>query len=233
MEFIDQVKFRPATVDDVDFIITTIIEAEKSGETTISSCKIFQFTEEEYRTHLQDILLKELVDYEYSLSGFLVAEYQNEVIGALGSWVEEENDVPSFMIKANEVIPLIHPDKKNEVMQALHLIKGFNIKRQTHFIQLEYAFVSEEYRRRKVFTNLIKRSIAKHAKRGVPFQGVQAILLKMNFKSYNAFKNLSFKISEEKKAQNEQTLEFYPYDTKVALTIDKATADTLIKNLPL
>lgn len=231
LDFLNKIIFRDATTSDVDFIVETIIEAEKSGTDCISSCNIFCFSPEYFKSLLKNILLKDYSDYEYSLSGFTVAEYLGYPIGALGSWIEEENDTPSFMIKANELIPSILAEKKEIAINNLKAIRGFSLKLEKQAVQLEYGYVVEEHRRKKVFTNLILQNIKKHVTRKASFNLIQTNMLKANYKSFNAYVNLGFVINEEKIMTNSEVLTLFPSDTKVSLMIEKNNILPLLKHL--
>ena len=226
---LSDLKIRKATIKDIDFLIQTIIEADKSGSSCVSSCNVFCFSLEYFETILKDILLKDYSNYEYSLSGFLIAELQGKAVGALGSWIEEEQDIPSFMIKANEIIPKLIDEKKDAAINNLKAIKGFNIKLQKLAIQLEYAYVVEEQRRKKIFTKLIVANIKKHLARNVPFTNVQTIMFKDNFKSFNAYTKLGFVVDQEKKMSNPAILNLFPFDTKVSMVLKKENILNLVE----
>ncbi|GAB6283342.1 MAG: hypothetical protein STSR0008_21050 [Ignavibacterium sp.] len=213
--FIQSVNIRKAEEKDVDFIIETIIEAEKSGTDKIVSCGLFLLTEEELRKILKEILLKDVEDYEYSLTGFLVAEYENNLIGALGSWIEELNEVPSSIIKANILIPYLDIQNLNIIKNRLKKLNNFGIKREKGAIQLEYGYVIPEFRRRNVFTKLIKENIKKHFNGHLNPNKVETILLKDNYKSFNCYQKLKFDVTFETKTDDEELKIIFPYATKV------------------
>ncbi|MBZ0199320.1 MAG: hypothetical protein K8H86_05600, partial [Ignavibacteriaceae bacterium] len=107
MNFIDEVNLSPATTEDIDIVLESIIEAEKSSTNVLSSCLIFNISENEFREVLNTILLEEIEDCELALSGYLVAKYRDEKIGALCSWVEGINGYDSAIIKANLLFAVI------------------------------------------------------------------------------------------------------------------------------
>jgi hypothetical protein len=47
---------RPATLDDVEFIATTIVEAEKSSTDKIGPANYFEVSESDYRNYLIQML---------------------------------------------------------------------------------------------------------------------------------------------------------------------------------
>lgn len=56
---------RVATIHDIEFIIETIIEADKSGSNVISACNILNVNEQEYRNILKNILNDNIEGQEY------------------------------------------------------------------------------------------------------------------------------------------------------------------------
>ncbi|PIP77706.1 MAG: hypothetical protein COW85_07645, partial [Ignavibacteria bacterium CG22_combo_CG10-13_8_21_14_all_37_15] len=71
---------RNATPLDINFVIETIIEADKSGTPMSSACNILNLSEEEYKGILKDILNENIEGQEFSLSGFLIAELDGKPI---------------------------------------------------------------------------------------------------------------------------------------------------------
>ena len=81
---IDNLTVRQATVNDIDFIVETIVESEKSSSEVISSCKIFGLTEEKFKEIIREVLREDVPNYDYYLSGFIIAEKDGEYVGAMG-----------------------------------------------------------------------------------------------------------------------------------------------------
>ena len=69
----DKLIIRPATLDDVEFIATTIIEAEKSSTDKIGPANYFGISESDYRNYLIQMLEEEIDGCELSISSFLIA----------------------------------------------------------------------------------------------------------------------------------------------------------------
>lgn len=228
--FIQNVNIRKAEEKDVEFLIDTIIEAEKSGTNKIVSCSLFLLTEEKLRNILKEILLKDVEDYEYSLSGFLIAEYNKKVIGALGSWIEELNEVPSSLIKANILIPYLDNKNLNIIKNRLRKLNHFGIKREKGAIQLEYGYVIPEFRRRGVFTKLIKENIKKHFNGNINPHKVETVLQKENYKSFNCYQKLKFDVTFETRIEDEELKQIFPYETKIQLTAKNDKLNQIIND---
>ncbi len=217
---IPNLKIRSASLNDIDFIVESIVEADKSSTNVISTCNIFSLKEDEYRDVLSQILHEDFPNSEYSLSGFLIAETGNEKIGALCSWVEEADGMSNALIKANLLMSFIEKEKLVLRGKKLEIINEMSFDRKPNSIQLEYGYVVESKRREKVFTQLILASIKKHLKLTMGVSCIESILYEGNFNSYDAFIKLQFNIKLKRIVQNKDVYNIFPYNTKVLMNID-------------
>ena len=101
----EEIKIRQATLDDVEFLVDTIVAAEKSGTNNLGLAKLFELTESEMRTYIKVMLEEEIDGCEFSVSSFLVAEHKEKVVSAFAGWVEGQNEdgLPSAILKSNLV----------------------------------------------------------------------------------------------------------------------------------
>lgn len=220
---LEKIHIREATINDIDFVIETIIESEKSSSNVISSCNIFALSEEKFRKILVEILSQNVPNYDYYLSGFLIAENNGEYIGALGSWYEAADETPSGIIKATFLFPYLDRSKMKDISKNTKVIKGLTMNREPHTLQLEHGYTREQYRRHGVFSSLIKANIIRNTKKYNSFEKVQGVLFKANYKSYNAHLKIGYKVVEEKHVDDPEVLKYFPFDTKVLMELDKKT----------
>ena len=142
-----QINIRKATEADKDFLITSIIEAEKSGSDIISYCAIFSITEEELRAALNNMLDEDMEGQELNISGFLVAEVDDEKAAALNTWVENANGMTSSMIKSNLLMYFIDRQAILNAAPAMALMNAVNIHRDNNALQIECVYTAETGRR--------------------------------------------------------------------------------------
>ncbi len=225
---IEELNIRHATTDDIDFVIETIFESEKSGSGMISSCKIFGITENRFENILREILCENIPDYDYYLSGFLIAEKNGEYVGAIGSWLEAADGTPSGFVKTTILYPFLDRDKMKEINKNVSLIKELTINRKPGALQLEYEYTRDQFRRQGVLSQLIRESILMNMKRYDRIEKVQVALLKANLKSFDAHIKLGFTIVEEKHTENPEIFKFFPFNTKVLLEINKEDLPRLL-----
>jgi len=217
---IENLIFRKATADDIDFIVEAIIESEKSDSNMISSCKIFNFNENGFKDILKEILTQDIPNYDYYLSGFIIAELNGESIGTVGSWLESADGTASGMVKATVLFQYLGAAKFKEINKNTKVIKGLTLNREPGTLQLEHGYTKEKFRREGVFTNVIKRNIKENLQHH-KFSKVQGILFNENYKSYKAHLKLGYKVIEEKKVEDQDIFKYFPYNAKVLLELSE------------
>ena len=207
------ITIRQAKADDKEFIITSIIEAEKSGSDIISYCAIFSISEQELRDMLGNILDEEIEGQEMCISNFLVAEVNGEKAAALSTWVEEE----SGMIKSNLLLYFLGGDKITNAASNLSLLNEINIKREAGALQVECVYTNEQFRGLGLVRQLIEESIRWRLGQGNTFSKAQVILLKNNDSAIRAYENAGFAITEEKHCRDKNILKLFPGETKILM----------------
>lgn len=220
---------RKATHSDIDFIIETIIESDKSGTNVISACNIFNLDIINYRTALSSILMENFENNEYHLSGFLIAESEGEYLGALNSWIEEKDGISNSIIKSTLLMSVLEKELLVKEHDELSIVNSLSIERKSGAIQLEYGYVREQFRRKGIFTILIIENIKKYIPEVKFLPKVQSILFKNNFKSLNAFTKLGFKPIVTRKSDNSNIFKYYPFNEKVLVELDEFQALRLIE----
>ena len=217
---IEDLNIRRATINDIDFVIEAIIESEKGTSNVVSSCNIFNLPEVRFKEILKDVLEQDIENYDYYLSGFLVAESKGEYIGASGSWIENIDGTPSGLIKATVLFPFLDRTKMKEVNKNSQVIKNLTFARKNGTLQLEHGYVREKYRRQGVFTRLVKENIkSNYSKNQFPLS--QVVLFKQNYKSYNANLKVGYQVVEEKRVEDPVVLQYFPYNTKVLMEFNQ------------
>ncbi len=213
---IEDLNIRQATANDIDFVIEAIIESEKGTSNMVSSCNIFNLPEIRFKEILKDVLNQDIENYDYYLSGFLIAESNGEYIGASGSWIENVDGTPSGLIKATVLFPYLDKTKMKEINKNSQIIKNLTFARKNGSLQLEHGYVREKYRRQGIFTRLVKENIRRNFDKN-SFSLSQVILFKQNYKSYNANLKVGYSVAEEKRVDDPIILKYFPYDTKVLM----------------
>lgn len=218
---------RQATLDDIDFIIETIVESDKSSSSVVSACNIFRLSLVDYKELLREILSLDFPNNEYSLSGFLVAEINNRLIGALGSWIEGADGTSNAIYKSNLILNFIDSEKLSHLKEEATLINCLSFSRIFGTIQLEYGYVLPEYRRKGIFSKLIIESIIKLANPKLP-PAAQTIVYTDNKQSFFSFRKLCFYVKEEKFTKDGRIFDYFAYNSKVMLELQSQCVNRLL-----
>jgi predicted GNAT family acetyltransferase len=218
---IEHLEVRQANAEDIEFILEAIVESEKSSSEVISSCNVFGLSEEKFIEIIRNVLSEDIPNYDYYLSGFLVALKDGEYAGALGSWMEAADETPSGMIKATILLQYLDKDKMKEISRNTRVVKGLTMSREPGTLQLEHGYTREKFRRQGVFTRLIKENILRNKLKYAEIEKAQGVLFKANYKSYNAHIKLGFDVAEEKCVDDPEIFNYFPFDTKVLMELNK------------
>ena len=206
---------RKATLDDLDFVVDTIIESEKSGTERCGFANFFGLTEDEARMYLKEMLEEEIDGCEFSIDSFLVVEIDGKVVAASGSWVEGHNssDLPSSILKANLIGYVLPKEKIAYASSHSSLIDDIQIERTTGALQLEYSYCKKEFRGRGYSLALDLEHMDNSDVKLVETQ-----MYSNNNLSKVLYENMGFEIDSEFISNNEETIKFFPYDRKILMT---------------
>lgn len=209
----DKLIIRPATLDDVEFIATTIIEAEKSSTDKIGPANYFEVSEEDYRKYLIQMLEEEIDGCEISISSFVVAEYEGEVVAARGGWLEGDNEdnAPSSLLKSNLFTYFLPKENLMKGQSKYDIVKDIMIEREMGAFQYENSYTLPDFRGLHILAELdkymINRAIAKGAKK------IQTIVCKDNYKSIRARERNGFHLVRSYTSHHPLIRDYYPDDT--------------------
>jgi len=205
-------KIREARTGDVDFIVTAIIEAEKSGSDTLSYSTVFDIPENEVRKIIRSMLLEEIDGCEFSLSSYLVAETDNELVGAIGAWVEK-SDAPSKTIKSNLLgyyLPktsLVYASRNSGITSEL-IIE--NVKNALSFV---IVYIAPGHRGKGLFSLLADE----HIKRNKGIEELSIQVMANNRFAIKSYERYGFTTVQVKTCHDPGILNFLPYHEKVLM----------------
>jgi ribosomal protein S18 acetylase RimI-like enzyme len=212
--------FRTATENDISFIVDTIIEAEKSGTDILSYCTIFGLTEDETRKYISKMLQEETDGCELSISSYLVAESNGEIVAAVGAWIEGIDNLPSGFIKGsllNYILPkkcLVNASVHNSIVQELSIENILNT------IQIGVVYVVEAYRGRNLPALLINEQITRLKALKQDISEIYVQVFANNIPAIKAYGKINFKTVYTKEASNKNIIKYLPSDKKVLMKLD-------------
>jgi hypothetical protein len=209
--------FRNATINDVPFLVDTIIEAEKSGTDKLSYSTIFGLTEDEVQEYLFAILNEEIDGCELSISSFFVAEYKGKVVAALSAWIEGIEGIPSAILKGNLLNYTLPKECIERAMSMNELIREIHIEYSPNTIQVGAGYVASEYRGNKLLGFLYNKIIDRllEVKPDVPTAWAQ--IFSCNIPSIRTFEKVGFLEVLTKESSREEILQYLPSNRKILM----------------
>ncbi|MCK9426822.1 MAG: GNAT family N-acetyltransferase [Ignavibacteriaceae bacterium] len=201
---------RNAASQDIDFIIETIIEAEKSLTNKISYCNIFSLTEDELISIFRDILSENVTGQELCYSDYLIAEINGEYAGACGAWVEGANGSSSAVLKADILFGFIPHEKIRDAKRFFTTLQELNIKREKDTLQIANAYVNEKFRGKGLVGKLINEHIKIQKELFPQLKKAQLRPTITNESAFKAYNKLGFELIYEKSTEDEKVLDYLP-----------------------
>jgi ribosomal protein S18 acetylase RimI-like enzyme len=212
-----QLNVRQATEKDIDFIIETIIGAEKSQTDKLSYSSIFSLTLDEVKNHLRNIIELDFPGQELCYSQYLIAEIENNIAGACCAWIEAEDDLESAVIKGNLLLTELGSERIMKARKYFSMLHQINIEREPGTLQIVNAYVKPEFRGHGIIGKLILQHIDNYIKKNPDLKKVQLRPIKTNPQACRAYEKIGFQFVLEKTIDDKSALELLPSDTKILM----------------
>jgi ribosomal protein S18 acetylase RimI-like enzyme len=213
------IEFRRATETDIDFVVEAIIEAEKSGTDLLSYSTMFELSEPDVKELLKNCLLEDIPSQELCLSGFMLALIDDVPSGAVCSWIEGADDIPSSILKANILFHFLGSDRLLNAAENNLLLEQINIPRETGALQIESVYVSNKFRGLGVARKLILEQIKETFRNGHKVTKLQIQLAGNNQPALRSYEKLGFKTTVTRKCSDARILDLLPSDTKAMMEL--------------
>jgi len=213
----DDIKFRKATIEDIPFLVETIIEAEKAGTDILPYNTIFGLTEDEAKKYIAKMLEEEIDGCELSLSSFLLAEIDNNIIGASSAWIEGSEGISSQMIKGNLLKYTLPPRAIQQALTLNEIIHDLYFDHKKNTIQFGVGYVAKEYRGRNLFGQLKNKQIEMLKENGKNITEAYVDIFGVNKSAIRANEKLGFKLVDVKETKRIEILNILPSSKKLLL----------------
>lgn len=153
--------FRKAKIQDIDFLVESIIEAEKGGTEKLGLSTLFNLKEDSVAKYIRLMLLEGVEGCEFSLESFFVFEFEQQCIATAAAWIESNNHehISSSIIKSNLFnfyIPFSH---RQYMLEKAQRMSDLFIERTPGTLQFEYVYVNPGFRGQNIACKLIKSII--------------------------------------------------------------------------
>jgi ribosomal protein S18 acetylase RimI-like enzyme len=205
---------RNAGLDDIPFLVETIIEAEKSGTNILSYENVFGLTELETKKYLAQMLNEEIDDCELSVSCFLMAENNGEVLGAVGAWIEGIQGIPSSVLKGNLLSYTLPKSCFEKALSISKLLNELHIENVNHSIMIGLVYVSEKARGQGLVKRLITDKIEHLKSTLAGIENAYVQVFSNNVAAIKAYEKCGFKIIETKISKNKEIEKYLPSSSK-------------------
>jgi len=212
-----EIKLRPASLDDLPFLVQTIIEAEKSGSDILTYTTIFGLTEAEARKYITLMLEEEIDGCEFSVSGFLLAELDGNVVGAVCAWKEGDEDLPSATLKSNLIRYTLPDESFNNIIKLDAILSEIRIECITNSIQIGLVYVSEIARGKGLVGKLVTESIKQLATDPTQPEDVYIQVYGNNYAAIKAYERIGFETVLTKTATNSNITNYLPSTSRLMM----------------
>jgi ribosomal protein S18 acetylase RimI-like enzyme len=211
--------FRFANENDIPFLVESIIAAEKSGTTLCGLSNLLGLDEEQTAIGLNKILREEIEGCEFSTTEFAVATSDGIPVAAFCGWIEGDNEdnQPSALLKSNLLIHGFGTSIIPHLQNQKDLLTAIQLGRTPGTHQVEYAFVHEEHRGKKLIDQLIHFLLA-HAKNKKPdLQFAQVQVYANNTRAIDVYKRMGYEPFQKAVYSPEMNGQILPYHEKWTL----------------
>ncbi len=211
-------KIRRAKRSDAAFVAKVILSAERGNSSKVGLSTLFNITEEEVLNLMIEILESEVDGCEWSLSSFLITEFEDQPIAGLGGWIEGENEgVSSSMIKSN-LLNFIFPKRSLDyLMERAEILVPFRFDKEMGSLQLEFVYCSSEHRGKRICQKMIEEHI-KLAKATDPsIANSQMQPYTNNHSAIKLFERSGFSGTKLFKSNHPDVMNFLPGDEKLLM----------------
>jgi GNAT superfamily N-acetyltransferase len=210
--------FRQAVMADAEFLCDVIIHAEKSNSDKLSFSSFFNITEETAKSYIISMLEEEVEDCELSISSFLIAAYDGKPVGAFGGWIEALNQpTASGFLKSNLIGFTFGRERIEFLKSKSYLLKNLIVERQPLTLQLEYLFVSENHRGKKLADTLIEKLISRGVNMYAALNKVQVQVYKNNDHAIKLYERNGFTEVRSYKCEDPEIFNYLPYNEKIMM----------------
>jgi hypothetical protein len=211
---------RPATLMDVPFLAEVIVAAEKATTDKLSYSTLFDLTESKVIELLISILEEEIDGCEFSLSSYLVIEFEGQPVAAFAGWIEGFGEnIASKIIKSNLISYTFPKDSLQALISRSHIISDILVERESLTLQFEYGYVAKEHRGNHLLDMLENKLVENALKQYPELKKVQFQCFKNSTKTVSLFEKLGYHIANEISSKNNEVLNYLP--DKVKLVMEK------------
>jgi len=211
---------RKATLKDIPFLAEVIVAAEKGNTGNMSYSTLFNLPESKVTELIIAILEEEIDGCEFSLSSYLVTEFDGQPVAALGGWIEGFGENTSSKIIKSNLISFTFPKESIQTLISnSNIISDMLIDRENMTLQMEYGYIVKEHRGNNLLVPMIDKLVENALLVYPGLKKVQFQCFKNTVQVVNLFTRLGYHIVKEARSKGDESLNFLP--DKVKLLMEK------------
>lgn len=206
---------RRATLSDKDFIISCIIESEKSGSDIFPYSAILGITLNDFTIGIIEIFEEEIPNQPWNIDHWMIYEVDGKVAAGLCYWVEQGGMASSEMLKS-QMLSYQFPAEWKASSENLKIVSGINIPRKKDYIQLEHLYTHPDFRGQGLMKKLIKWVIDLNAN-DLSYKGFEIQLLKSNSAALSLYEYMGFIVESTQCEPEVERLTLLSSDCKIQM----------------
>jgi len=210
-------KIRPAKLEDIDFLVETIIEAEKASTDILPYTTIFGLSEKDTKIYLKKMLEEEIDGCVLSISSYLVIENNHKIIAALSAWIESEEGIPSAILKGNLLNYFLPLECIQRASKLNEIVSGLHIDYLPNTIQIGAGYVTKENRGNNLLGSLISKQIEILSHNRPDITEVYDDMFGCNKPAIRTDEKLGFKKFMVKESSKKDIINYLPSNTKIVM----------------
>lgn len=181
--------------------------------------KLFELSEEAFRGYIAQMLEEEIDGCDFSVSSFIIAEYDGKPIATFGGWIEgaNEDEMPSSLLKSNLIGYTIPLENIKKAQEKSEIVADLQVEREWGAYQLEYAYTEPEHRGQGLVKKLIELHEERAKKADIKVPKMQVLVYDNNEPAIKAYEKCGFKVIQRLEAKHPEILNYYPHNRELFL----------------
>jgi predicted GNAT family acetyltransferase len=201
---------RRAGQDDIDFVVTAIIEAERGGSGATVYERVFDLSPTEVRALVREMVEQGLDGSELSCASFWLALDRDAPMAGLAAWIEGSDGPGSAMLRAAAISRALGRKRWQAAAPRLRALRAVDVARQPGTLQIESVYTAPEQRGRGVVRELIERAIADCRATHAHVTRCQILSVVENGASARAFARAGFRERRRVTSSSPEVLALFP-----------------------
>lgn len=201
---------RKATEKDVPFLITAIIEADKSGSDKSSYCSLLEITDQDLRSLIERIFSHQLEGFEFCISSFCILENLGRQVGACASWIEELDGIPSWQSRMLSIREESDVRSYAKMLSKTDVVSNLIPTRTPLSLQIESVFIDPDFRGKGLFSKMLQWHVSKALSQFKELNNIEMIVYDNNLAALNSYLKSGFTVVKKTAVDKEALKDMFP-----------------------